>query len=99
MSDAFAGLDAAVSDYWPASPEVAHRPAPGNRRPFLARCIRYLVLTVACLTIGSISPIGYFVGSITAVFTVGYGISFLWRGRFQTIVTANGIQVRRSATG
>jgi hypothetical protein len=95
MSDPIAGLDAAVSDYQPASPEVAYRPAPGYRRPFLARCIRYLVLTVACLAIGSIAPIGYYAGSITAVFTVGYGISFLWRGRFQTIVTANGIEVRR----
>ncbi len=95
MSDASDALNAAVSGYQPASPEVVYRPPRAYRRPFLARCIRYLVLTVAGLSIGSIAPIGYFVGSITAVFTVGYGISYLWHGRFQTIVTADGIEIRR----
>ncbi|HUB37638.1 MAG TPA: hypothetical protein VMA72_02175 [Streptosporangiaceae bacterium] len=95
MSDVFDGLDAAESDYQPASPEVAYRPPPGYRRPFLARCLRYLVLTIAGVAIGTIAPIGYFIGSIASVFTVGYGISYLWRGRFQTIVTARGIEIRR----
>ncbi len=85
----------AASGYQPATPEAVYRPAPGYRRPFLARSIRYLVLTAAALSIGGIAPIGYLAGSITAVFTVGYGISYLWRGRFQTIVTANGIEIRR----
>jgi len=34
-----------------------------RQEPFLARCIRYLVLTAAALSIGSIAPIGYFAGS------------------------------------
>jgi hypothetical protein len=95
MNDSPHALNAAVSGYQPASPEVVYRPAPGYRRPFLARSIRYLVLTAAALSIGSIAPIGYFAGSITAVFAVGYGISYLWRGRFRTIATATGIEIRR----
>jgi hypothetical protein len=95
MDDSSDALSEDVSASQLASREVVYRPAPGYRRPFLARCIRYLVLTAAALSIGSIAPIGYFAGSVTALFAIGYGISYLWRGRFRTIVTTDGIEIRR----
>jgi hypothetical protein len=72
-----------------------YRPAPGYRRPYLARFLRYLLVTAALMVIGSIASFGYIVGSITAVVAAGYGVSYVWRGRFQTIVTLSGIEIRR----
>jgi len=95
MNDASDALNENVSASQLASRKVVYRPAPGYRRPFLARCIRYLVLTAAALGIGSIASIGYFAASVTGLFALGYGISYLWRGRFQTIVTAAGVEIRR----
>ncbi len=74
---------------------AAYRPAPGYRRPFLARFVQYLLVTAALMVIGSVASIGYVVGSITAVIAVCYGVSYAWRGRFQTIVTPAGIEIRR----
>jgi hypothetical protein len=74
---------------------AAYRPAPGYRRPDLARFVKYLLVTVALMIIGTIASFGYIVGSITAVVAAGYGVSYVWRGRFQTIVTPAGIEIRR----
>lgn len=95
MDDASRASDAAASGYQPAMAAVVYRPPPGYRRPFLARFIQYAVFTAALLIIGSWIPIGYYVASVTAAVAVSFGISYLWRGRFATIVTPTGIQLRR----
>jgi hypothetical protein len=95
MDDASSALDSAASGNQPPLAPVVYRPAPGYRRPFLARFVQYLVVTAALMVVGSVVSIGYYVGSITAAAAVGYGISYLWRGRFKTIVTPAGIEIRR----
>jgi hypothetical protein len=95
MGDSAGAPDAPARSYQPATAATVYRPAPGYRRPFLARFVQYLVITAALLAIGSTVSIGYYVGSITAAVALAYGISYLWRGRFQTIVTPAGIEIRR----
>lgn len=95
MDDTTGASGATASGRQPATAATVYRPAPGYRRPFLARFIQYLLITAALMAIGSTASIGYYVGSITAAVAVGYGISYLWRGRFKTIVTPAGIEIRR----
>jgi hypothetical protein len=95
MDDASGALDSAASGYGPPSTPVVFRPAPGYRRPFLARFIQYVVVTAAFMIIGRVAVIGYYVGSIAAAVAVSHGISYLWRGRFATVVTPAGIEIRR----
>ena len=95
MDDSAGEPDAKASSHQPATAATVYRPAPGYRRPFLARFVQYLVITAALLAIGSTVSIGYYVGSITAAVALAYGISYLWRGRFQTIVTPAAIEIRR----
>jgi len=70
-------------------------PAPGYRRPYLARFVKYVLVTAAFAAIGTIASFGYMIGSMTAVVAAGYGVSYAWRGRFQTTVTPSGIEIRR----
>jgi hypothetical protein len=97
VDDSSGASGSARSGYEPPPAEVVYRPPPGYRRPFAARFIRYAVVTVALMIVGSIASVGYYVGSITAAAAAGYGIAYLWRGRFRTIVTPGGIEIRRYA--
>jgi hypothetical protein len=94
MDDSAGAPDVTASGE-PATAATVYRPPPGYRRPFIARFLQYLLITAALVTIGSTTSIGYYVGSITGVVALGYGISYLWRGRFKTIVTPAGIEIRR----
>jgi hypothetical protein len=74
---------------------AVYRPAPAYRRPYLARFVKYLLVTAALMVISTVASIGYVLGSITAIVAVYYGVAYAWRGRFQTIVTPAGIEIRR----
>ena len=93
--DDTAGAPDVTASGEPATAATVYRPPPGYRRPFIARFFQYLLITAVLVVIGSTTLIGYYVGSITAVVALGYGISYLWRGRFQTTLTPAGIEIRR----
>jgi hypothetical protein len=70
-------------------------PVPGYRRPALTLFISNAVATVAGVAVAiTATPVGYLAASLTAAASVGYGVAYLWRGRFRTLVTTRGVEAR-----
>jgi hypothetical protein len=73
-------------------PDIEYRLSREYRRPALMRFAATVALTVVCI----VTPLA-FLDAGAAIFSalaVYFGVSYLWRGRFRTLVTSRGIQVR-----
>jgi hypothetical protein len=73
-------------------PELEYRLSPRYRRPARTYCLLMAALTAVCVVTRLQVLDGAAVG--TGALAVYFGVSYLWRGRFRTRVTSQGIEAR-----